>query len=452
VSNADHPDKEPAMPSIATLAPTLQQHLTVTANEAAQACGCVQRVRQFNGATLVQTLVLGFLEAPDASLSELCQFAALRGVHITPQGLAQRFTPALARTLQQVLTRMVADVVRGPAVAIPLLQRFGHVWVLDTTTISLPDDLAELWAGCGGNAGQGQAALKVAIELDLVSGQLAGPLLQAGRAPDRSSPLCTTAHPAGTLCLRDLGFFRLASFQAASSRGEAWLSRLMAGTILFTSDGQRWTQPALLASQADTPLDLPVELGATARIPARLLAARVPAMIAQTRRERLQREAIKKGQPVSADRLALAEWTILVTNLSTEDLSLDEALALIRARWQIEQLFDLWKTHGGLDRSRSTQPWRVLAELYAKLIALLIQHWLILHGDWSAPGHSLPKAARIVRRTARWIAVAIDRIGRLRAILRDLRAMLLHAGRLNPRKRHPNTYQRLLDPGGTCLT
>lgn len=440
------------MPSITSLAPILQQHLTVTATEAAQVTGCVQRVRRFSGATLVQTLVLGFLEAPDASLSELCQLAAARGVSISPQGLAHRFTPELAATLQLVLAGIVREVVAGSAVAIPVLQRFGHVWLLDTTSVTLPDELAGLWAGCGGHAGQGLAGLKVALELDLVTGWLHGPHLQPGRAPDRTSPLCSTPHPAGSLTIRDLGFFRLEGFLDAQEHEEHWLSRLMAGTLVFTLDGQRWTQTALLGSHPGPSLDLPVLLGNRARIPARLLAVRVPAEVAETRRERLQRDARKKGQPVSAERLALAAWTVLVTDLSPAQLSLEEALALLRARWQIEQLFDLWKTHGGLDRSRSCHPWRVLAELYAKLIALVIQHWLILHGDWAAPNRSLVKAARVVRKCVRLLAHALDRIGQLRQVLRMIASMLGHAGRLNPRGKHPNTYQRLLDPAGTALT
>jgi hypothetical protein len=440
------------MVSIVSLATPLQHHLTVVADDAARRCGCVQRVRQFRGSTLVQTLVLGFLAAPDASLSELCQFAALRGVTITPQGLAQRFTPELALTLQAVLTSLMTEVVVGPTVPIPLLQRFGQVWVLDTTTISLPNDLAEQWAGCGGNPGQGLAALKVAVELDLVRGQLVGPVLQDGRAPDRSSSLCHQPHAAGSLTIRDLGFFRLASFAAASARGEAWLSRLMAHTVVFTADGQRWSQPALLAAQTDSVLDLPVTLGVTARVPARLLAVRVPPAMAAIRRERLLHEARRKCQPISADRLALADWTVLVTNLSAAALTVDEALVLVRARWQVEQLFDLWKTHGGLDRSRSRQPWRILAECYAKLIALVIQHWCILHGDWGAPAHSLIKAARVVRTTARGIALAFDRPRQLRTTLRLLGQLLVQAGRINPRRRHPNTYQQLLNPGAACLT
>lgn len=391
--------------------------------------------------------MLGFLEAPDASLSELCQLAALRGVTITPQGLAQRFTPALAATLQAVLEGLVREVVVGPAVDIPLLQRFGQVWLVDTTVLTLPDALAPLWAGCGGQAEQGLAALKVALEIDLVSGQLAGPCLQAGRAPDRASPLAASAHPAGSLTIRDLGFFRLRSFTEAAAREEYWVSRLMARTRVCTADGRDWSQADLLAAQAGPMVDLPVRLGVSEQLPARLLAVRVPADVAQTRRARLHREASKKGQPVSTDRLALADWTVLVTNLPASDLSLDEALALLRARWQIEQLFDLWKTHGGLDRSRSGQPWRVLTEIYAKLIALVIQHWLILHGDWQAPDRSLVKAARVVRKAARWLAVVFDQRARLREALATLGHLLAQAGRLNRRKRHPNTYQRLLNPG-----
>lgn len=440
------------MASIATLAPILQQILTDEAETAARAHGCVQRVRQFSGATLIQTLVLGFLESPDASLSELCQLAAVRGVTISPQGLAQRFTEGLTKALKQVLAALVREVVCGPRVAIPLLKRFGHVWVLDTTTITLPDALADVWSGCGGNAGQGQAALKVAVEIDLVTGQLRGPLLQDGRATDRTTPLFATPHPGGGLTLRDLGFFGLDQAAATQAAGGHWLSRLMAGTIVYTADGQRWTQDALLAAQSGDCVDLPVELGVDARLPARLLAERVPAKVARARRTRLKREAKKKGQPVSAERLALAGWTVMVTGLPVAKLSLDEGLALLRARWQIEQLFDLWKTHGGLDRSRSAQPWRVLAEVYAKLIALVIQHWLTLHGDWRAPDHSLVKAARVVRATVRLLAESFDQPRQLARALRAIGRQLLHAGRLNPRKRHPNTYQCLLDPVGTRLS
>jgi hypothetical protein len=59
-------------------------------------------------------------------------------------------------------------------------------------------------------------------------------------------------------------------------------------------------------------------------------------------------------------------------------LGVQEVPVLMRARWQMERLFDLWKQHGRLDETRSEKPHGVLCEVYAKLLGLLIQHWLIL--------------------------------------------------------------------------
>jgi hypothetical protein len=80
-----------------------------------------------------------------------------------------------------------------------------------------------------------------------------------------------------------------------------------------------------------------------------------------------------------------------------ERLTLQEALVLAHARWQIELLFKLWKSQGGIDESRSTHPWRILCELCTKLLAMVIQHWVLLTSCWRSPDRSLVKAAQTVR-------------------------------------------------------
>lgn len=50
---------------------------------------------------------------------------------------------------------------------------------------------------------------------------------------------------------------------------------------------------------------------------------------------------------------------------------------MMRVRWQIELLFKLWKNEGHIDSWRSEKPWRIPCELYAKLIAMVIQHWIL---------------------------------------------------------------------------
>src|SRR5262249_61845019 len=113
------------------------------------------------------------------------------------------------------------------------------------------------------------------------------------------------------------------------------------------------------ASSTDS-VEHQVTLGIAQRVPARLLATRVPQDVAAARRRRLRAAAQKKGRQVSAVRLALAAWTVLVTNVPAARLTLGEALVLARVRWQIELLFKLWKSHGRVDEPRSTKPRRHL--------------------------------------------------------------------------------------------
>jgi hypothetical protein len=220
---------------------------------------------------------------------------------------------------------------------------------------------------------------------------------------------------------------------------------MQSSTAVWETMGQRWDLLALLEAQRTDQVDLPIRLGATHRLPARLLAVRVPQEVADQRRRRLRAEARRKGRAVSAARLALAAWTLLVTNVPAEVLSLREALVLARTRWQIELLFKLWKSHGRVDKSRSTKPWRVLCEVYAKLLAMVVQHWLFLVSCWAYPDRSLPKAAQTVQKHALHLASAFGETPLLMRAIATIQRCLAAGCRMNRRKKAPNTYQLLLD-------
>ena len=193
---------------------------------------------------------------------------------------------------------------------------------------------------------------------------------------------------------------------------------------------------------------LAVALGERQRLAARLLAVRVPQDVAETRRRRLRAAARDKGRQVSATRLALAAGTLFVTNVPAERLTWREALVLGRMRWQIELLFKLWKSHGRVDESRSTKPWRILCEVYDKLLAMLIQHWVFLVSFWAYPDRSLTKAAQTVQKHALHLASAFPSVQRLGQALLTVKRCLAVGCRMNRRKKHPNTYQLLLQATG----
>jgi hypothetical protein len=439
------------MPSLPHLATVLEHVLTTVADEAAVAVGFIRRRRVLTGATFVQALVLGWLGQPDASLHQLTQALAVRGAAISPQGLAQRFGPEAAALLERVLAAAVRTAASAPGPAIPVWDRFpGGVWVLDCTTITLPDALAAVWPGCGGRTAQGtQAALKVQVRLDLACGALEGPALLSGRTQDKAGPWHTAPLPAEALLLADLGYWSLDRLAELTAQGAFWLSRLDPHTHVFTPEGRRLDLPRWLADQGTATVEADVLLGAAARLPVRLLAVRVSQAVADARRRKLHADAKREGKTPPAATLALADWTVWVTNVPATRLSLPDAVVLGRARWQVELLFKLWKQHGQLDESRSRAPWRVLGEVYAKLIALVIQHWLLLLGCWDRPDRSLVQAAQTVRAHAVCLLSALGHAGQMHAALAALTACLGHGCRIAKRKTRPSAFQLWLDP---CLT
>jgi hypothetical protein len=438
--------RAPPLLTIPRVARALQTVLAETADALARSTGFLQRQRKFTGSRFVQMLVFGLLEDPDASLEQLAQTAAAAGVVVRRQSVAERFTPQAAALLRGVLQAAVLQLLAAAPVAIPLLRRFAAVVAMDSSTVGLPEALAGVWSGKGSrDPHAGNAAVKLTVGLDLLTGRLHGPELQAGRTPDSKAPLVTAPLPAGSLRLTDLGYFDLKAMAELDRRGVYWLTRLKAGTKLFTADGRRQDSVAtLLATHGTARVELAVMLGVTQRLRCRLLAERVPPEVAEARRRRLHEDAQRQRRRLTAETLALAAWTVLVTNAPAAKLSLPEALVLKRARWQIELLFKLWKGHGHIDESASADPDRVLCAVYAKLLAMVVQHWMMLLGDPSRPDRSPVQAAKTVRAHAFGLLGVLGRFGRLCEALGRLADCLRSGCQMGRRRKAPHTYQLLL--------
>jgi hypothetical protein len=426
---------------------SIQAVLIHHAEAAAHSSGFTQRRSKLSGACFVQTLVLGWLHQPQATLVNLTQMAATVGVAVTPQGLHKRFTKTGAACLKAVLDATIEQVVATEPVAIPLLRRFTAVLIQDSSVILLPSALATTWQGCGSaDPDRGAAAVKVQVRLDFLPGQLQGPLLQDGRVHDGRAPQETRQMAKGALRLADLGYFNLDHLRAIADQEGYWLTRWQAGTVVCNEQGEALDCIPWLNQCGGDVVDCSVRLGLAAQMPARLLAQRVPPAVANERRRRLKADAQRRGHAVSKVRLAAADWTLYLTNVPPEKMTIGEALLLGRVRWQIELLFKLWKSHGVIDESRRTKPWRILCEVYAKLIAMVLQHWILLTTCWEYPNRSLLKAAQTIRSYAMVLANALVGIGTLAEGLAQIHRCLAAGCRMNPRNKHPNAYQLLLAP------
>ena len=199
------------MPTIPQLSTDLQALFTDHAEALGRETHLIQRHRVFTAPILAQALVFGWLQNPDAPLAELACAAAALGADVTPQALNKRFTPTCAQFLLALLTTLCRRSVQSP-VPPEVWQRFQAVFVLDSSVVMLPRELQALWPGCGGSRGR-NAGLKLHTRLDLKSGQFALALSPA-KTHDARSALATEPLAPGTLRVTDLGYFKLAQFQA----------------------------------------------------------------------------------------------------------------------------------------------------------------------------------------------------------------------------------------------
>jgi hypothetical protein len=374
--------------------------------------------------------------------------AARCGAVVTPQALRQRFTAALNRLLEALIEHAVGQIVVGPRRAGTLLARFTAVYIQDSTVISLPREHRPTWPGCGGNASA--AALKVQVRWDLIRGGLDGLILEPGRRPDQSTALKPEALPAGSIWIADLGYFEVATLAGLAARGVHFLSRIQHGTAVFDAEGQRldlwgWLEGA----RGQAVLERAIGLGAKHRLGCRLVAFRCPAHVTRKRIARLERAATRKGRVVSQQQRRACRWTVLVTSAPADRLSCREAYDLYRARWQIELLFKLWKQGNRLASPGGGDPERVLAEIYAKLLGAIVQHWTLLVSGWSDPDRSLVVATRWIRDNAVMLATIVSRgwWDRLPELIESLGIELSKTARITRRKKRPSTFQTLMSSG-----
>jgi len=371
------------------------------------------------------------------------------GAHVTPQAVEQRVTPALLDSLRQLWQAAVKCVVTSEARVTPLLAKFTQVLIGDSTTIGLTDALAGEFPGCGGSHGGGRAALKLQVIWDYLSGRLWRMPCDAGKQNDSTSPVMDETPPAGSLSIFDLGYFSLERFARWQAAGAHWPQRKNRGRgisdLLVWVDDESHDLYEWLKTQPPGPIDRWVEVGA-ARLRCRIIALRVPAEVAAQRRQKARDKAAKKGRQPTARHLATCEWTVFLTSCPDELLTWQEAVVLYRVRWQIELLFKLWKSHGLVDEHRSTDPVRQLVELYAKLIAVIIQHWLLLVTCWPDDRVSLTKASRLVRDQLPLLIAILGDLPQLVTTLTRWSHMLPGLARLAKRKSQPSNPQLLANP------
>jgi hypothetical protein len=221
---------------------------------------------------------------------------------------------------------------------------------------------------------------------------------------------------------------------------------------------------------------LQVHIGGTDRLPVRLVARRLPSEQTKQAQERRQHEIStppkgaqrpnKKKQPartktgkrnshgqrhhrrtyLTKSRRQLLGWRLLITNVAPALLSAEEVLVLGRCRWQIELIWKWGKQIVKVDTWRSEQPERILTEIFAKWLGMLISHWLMLLDCWQDPRHSRVKAHQAVQWMAPVLALSLTGAFSVESAVKCSTQVLRRGCQVQPRRKRPATFQLLEAP------
>ncbi len=252
-----------------------------------------------------------------------------------------------------------------------VFQSFARVLIQDSTTIRLPDHLADSFPGSANKSRKKTSALKIQAVYDLLGETFHHFGLSGFRRTDQaaSADILAVAKP-GDLVLRDLGYFSSPVFQKLLDQGIHFVSRLRRNVSIIDPIALKKID-LLKRLRRDRWFDQPVLLGAEQRVRLRLVALPVPEQVANERRRKAKADRDKRLKPSKED-LELLGWSIFVTSVESSVWSAKMVEEVYGIRWRIEIIFKSWKSHFNLTSTPKGSELQLEVLILAKLFAICL--------------------------------------------------------------------------------
>jgi len=421
----------------------LQELLTKDAEVFSKKSGFVQRESKLTGEKFAKGLIFGWQNNPDASINQLRQMVSSFDVTISEQGLEKRFSKYSAHFFEMLLNKAIKVLTSSKEINSGLLSKFTDVKIYDSSTITLPYELIDEWVGTGNRLGsKANSTLKLSACLSLKSGRL-NIVLEDGFVQDKSSELIRTeVIEQKSLTIKDLGYFKLDSFDKIEKQGGYFVSRVKVNTKIYNLSNNEIDIAKLMKDKKF--LERDIYVGQKQKLKCRLIVLRLPEEMTEKRFEMLLKDSVRKQKPLTDKKRELLEFNIFITNVPEDLLSFQEVLILMKSRWQIELLFKLWKSYCKIDKSRSEKVYRFLTEIYAKLLGAIISHQLMIIAIWEYMDRSLFKAIKVIQDFSSILAYAFTKTKK--DIIQAIKFICFRIKqcKINKRDKEPASFQLLL--------
>jgi len=354
--------------------------------EIAKETGFVQRESKLGGVEFLGIMTQGLYSRPDATLAQMV--AMLKDINkeleISPGGLHQRINVSGVEFLKKMLSKALElSVSRLIDESVPrILEHFGKVHLLDSTQVSLPEELSGVWSGSGGCASE--AGMKLHLMLDYKSGNYESIFITDGTSPDQNyiDEAIERVNP-GELLIDDLGYFKQEAVMDIDQRGAYFLCRFNHRNNLYKEEDGKLVKFDLMAElmrvqrEGKTLCEFDVWFQKRGRkVKMRLTCEIVPEEVAEDRRKNARKVARKKGRKPTGKHLFFLGWNLYITNVEKTILETKSVGLVHKVRWYVELVFKSWKSYHGLTQVRGERKERIECFIYGRLIMMTIMAFL----------------------------------------------------------------------------
>lgn len=329
---------------------------------------------------------------------DLCQSSLVKlstrlqikeGIEISPQALDQRFNKHAVDFLRETFEDLLQA--HNEAIDDELLSDnmlFPKIKTVDSTIIQLPENLATTYRGAGGDSSK--ASIKIQLEYEVLSGKFIVSQINEGVSSDSSYlPFSEERLEPGELHLKDLGYFKIAHLKKIDQAEAFYISKIKRTASIykknpkpqFKSDGtvykfteykkvdiQSIAQPLAEGQSVE---DLDTYMGID-KLKSRLIVTKLTQECKESRIRKNKREIRRRNKPKNELNNLWNSVNVYITNIPPSMATADQIHQLYTLRWQIENMFKVWKSVFKLAAVKKVKRERFECFLYGRLIELVL--------------------------------------------------------------------------------
>lgn len=256
-----------------------------------------------------------------------------------------------------------------------LLKYFSDVKLLDATTISLPDQVADDYTGMGGR--NAKAALKIQTLYSAINHSITCFDIISGVTHDTLAlPEIIETLSEKELFLADLGYFDTSQLQKIGEKN-FFISRIKTNLKLFKVISEKCSiyeqlEVSAILKKSTNSVDQEVYVGTDThcKLKVRLVGTKLPDEVAH---KRIKKAIVQNdGNDISTSKREILHWNLMITNINADVLDTTIITELYCMRWQIELLFKVLKSTFSIDKMHVAKTKYVESILYGCLIGILM--------------------------------------------------------------------------------